>query len=206
MRVRHILAAAPLLLGACGNKQDAEKIYYYEVKGETCEDVKQWISNPEHMLNYPGESKAYVGYATTFIGYECDFQVIPQNTGSNCCTTKPDNIDTYCKATTYLPQWDGNDKCWDRLMDRLKAHEQRHASIGCSYAGRLENALSVLESTACSAESIIDACINATDELDKKIDEIFSGIIHELRSAHSAYDAETSHGKTQGTVLDCNCE
>lgn len=184
-------------------------VEYYEVEGDTCEEVKDDIFNTRTGKGFLEGGRRYGGQTNMQLSYDCDVNAQPQPREERkeyCCKAVFENIDGYCNAAVHLPQWDGSDECWDRFIDGLITHEQGHVGVCHDYAGRLEAALSGLESTKCSEESMAKACGDAMADLGQKADNAEARINRGHGAAQDAYDAETSHGETQGAVLNCDCE
>lgn len=184
-------------------------VEYYTVEGETCEEVKEDIFNPRTGKGFLEDGTRYGGDTDMELGYDCGVDAQPQpheDRKEYCCKAMLENVEGYCNATVHLPQWDGSDECWDRFIDALKTHEQGHVDMCHDYAQTLETALPGLESTVCSEESMEKACNDAMADLGQKADAAEERVHQRHNEAQDAYDAETSHGETQGAVLNCDCE
>ncbi len=218
MRLTRIIPALYLAFGACGGKDDKPvkqedgqqqesndrveisnaDVEYYTVSGNNCEEAK------ENMTGYTVDGEWVAGKTDAEISFECSYDPIP-DPDKRCCKAVIGNLTTSCNATVYLPQWNGSDKCWDKFIDALTVHEQGHVDICQDYKGRLESALSGLESTVCS-ESMQKACDDALTDLEQKANSEFERVSAEHGDAQDAYDTGNDHGAGQGAVLNCDCE
>lgn len=184
-------------------------VSHYQVIGDSCEDVKEDIFDPEDGKGYLINGTRYGGKAEMDIGATCNYNPEPQETEDRkeyCCKAVVVNLNAYCNATVYLPQWDGDDKCWDEFMEGLKKHEQGHVDICMEYKDKINDALVNLESTKCSLESMATACNDALEDLGSKADAQMTNLLSEHRTAQADYDSDNNHGETQGAILNCDCD
>ncbi|MDI6737199.1 MAG: DUF922 domain-containing protein [Nanoarchaeota archaeon] len=218
MNLKHILAMAPLALGmtyGCEGEETAPQITkpnveYYTVNGSDCEEAKNDIFDEENGKGFMEGGKRRAGKADVGLSYVgTGYKPIPQDSANPkefCCKAVIDPLVAVCEGTVYLPQWDGNDKCWDRFIEALTAHEQGHVDLCMDYAGRLKTALTGLESDVCSTESMQKACDDALTDLEQKAGDAYDAVDSDYNTADDLYDSTTDHGETQGAVLDCDCE
>lgn len=231
--IKHIMIAFPLALGisyGCGGKDpepetndagiiDADaatgpeiknaEVEYYQVNGDNCEEVKQDIFDEENGKGYLIDGERRAGKTEFEFGFTPVYKPVPKESEDPkryCCDAVIDPLTTYCNATVYLPQWDGNDKCWDQFIDGLIIHEQGHVDICKEYKDRLQTTLSGLSSSECSMESMTKACNDALDDLEQKANSAYKTTFNDFNAAQQAYDAENDHGAAQGATLDCDCE
>jgi len=92
-----------------------------------------------------------------------------------------------------LPQWDGHSSAtaaaqteWDRFAAALQAHETGHSDLVEQYLQYLDQHL--VGQPATQAQSIFDNALSA------------------LQAASDAYDQQTNHGQSTGTVIDTSVD
>jgi predicted secreted Zn-dependent protease len=92
-----------------------------------------------------------------------------------------------------MPRWHGYSNAsqpvrdeWDRFWRALDAHEQGHFDLVTSYLANVDHVL--------VGQSVSD------------VQRVFNDAVAALNSASTGYDAQTSHGVTQGTTIDLNVE
>lgn len=92
-----------------------------------------------------------------------------------------------------MPRWHGYTDAssavqaeWDRFWQALDAHEQGHFDLVSSYLANLDQVL--------VGQPVHD------------VQRVFNDALATLNAASTAYDAQTSHGVTQGTTIDLNVE
>jgi predicted secreted Zn-dependent protease len=92
-----------------------------------------------------------------------------------------------------MPHWQGYDSAsqpmrdeWDRFWRALDDHEQGHFNLVISHLANVDQVL--------------------VGQPVGQVQRVFNDIVAALDAASSAYDAQTSHGLTQGTTIDLDVE
>ncbi|MFH1785396.1 MAG: DUF922 domain-containing protein [Candidatus Micrarchaeota archaeon] len=129
----------------------------------------------------------------------------------NCtCNATIGTLNVSVVITQDLPTWTGdgyanataNQKAeWDRFMEKLRLHEDGHSSLYTAGKSKIENSIDSPSKTA-TAATCQKACEDAVGELDQAIYEGFEAGITEVDNDNKEYDDNTTHGATQGAVLD----
>lgn len=179
----------------------------YNVTGSTCEEAGEDIFG-EDGKGFLEDGQRYGGQTNCAFDYSMNWRGIPGESEPRkyCCKAVPSGLAVTCDITVTLPEWDGNDPCWDEYIDALTVHEQGHVDICLNALDGLDERLNAHEGEACSSVSMQDACNRAAEDLEQKIQADFNAFLNEVSDLHDHYDDNTNHGEDQGAVLDCDCE
>jgi predicted secreted Zn-dependent protease len=92
-----------------------------------------------------------------------------------------------------LPQWDGYHSAsaaaqaeWDRFAAALQTHETGHSDLVEQYLQHTDQLL--------------------VGQLATQAQSIFDNALHALQAASDAYDQQTNHGQSAGTVIDTSVD
>lgn len=162
------------------------KYEYYEVGGESAEDVR-------HMMNRRGvrwkDGKTYDAVTRWHVRWTYRYE----RTDGRCRISE---VTTYVDVVIRLPLWNAGDECpqslrnqWDSYFSALHRHELGHRRFGIDAAEEIEEAISRLNPELDCAD-----LETAANELGKRI-------LERYRREEVAYDRSTRHGYTQGAVF-----
>jgi predicted secreted Zn-dependent protease len=162
------------------------KYEYYEVGGESAEDVR-------HMMNRRGvrwkDGKTYDAVTRWHVRWTYRYE----RTDGRCRVSE---VTTYVDVVIRLPLWNAGDDIspalrnrWDAYFSALHRHELGHRRFGIDAAEEIEEAISRLDPQLDCAD--LEAVAN---ELGKRI-------LERYRREEIAYDRNTRHGYTQGAVF-----
>ena len=173
---------APAGVGASGPLE----VTYYDVHGDTLQDIGSWMNQHGPA---GADGRRFHGYTEWTVGWR--FRLKPGRAG---CAVE--SLETGFRATMQLPEWRRPDDAspmavreWERYSAALRAHEDGHFQTGAAAREAIERELAAMRSTSgCPA-------------LAKELDARGMAIIGEHQAREREYDASTRHGATQGARL-----
>jgi predicted secreted Zn-dependent protease len=159
---------------------------YYEIRGETAEQLRQAMNAQGTVWK---NGKTYDAFTSWNVSWAFE-----RRTGKDGCYV--DSVKTVVKVLHRFPKWkdrlfapqDLQEK-WGTYMKALKEHEDGHKDIAVGAAREIEWALSGL-----------DASPNC-EEIRIRANALAREILGKYEEQESAYDAITRFGETQGAVF-----
>lgn len=183
---------------------------HYAVNGDTAEEAVNDIFNPENGKGFPGEDgQIYAGNTDCNLGvysYSMSFKGPTYNEKKECCyTASVAGSPGHYEITIGIPQWDGCDHCWDKMLEGLVGHEKGHADLCKAIGEKLINDISAATVTSCDHDC--NSAGNAAGAaLEAKIDQLFKDATDSYSQQSQDYDVQTDHGETQGATYKADCE
>lgn len=190
MRLRFITLLISVLFGfpcyACAEPEVHVDYEYYEIRGETAEQLR-------HAMNAQGtvwkDGKTYDAYTSWNVSW-----TFGRRTGKNGCYL--DSVKTVVRVIHRFPKWKDNlfapldlQEKWNDYMKALKEHEDGHKDLAVGAAREIEWTLTNL-----------DASPNC-EEIRIRANALAREILQNYREQEAAYDAMTRFGETQGAVF-----
>jgi predicted secreted Zn-dependent protease len=159
---------------------------YYEIRGETAEQLRQAMNAQGTMWK---NGKTYDAFTSWNVSWSFD-----RRTGRNGCYL--DSVRTVVKVTHRFPRWkdrlfaplDLQEK-WNGYMKALRKHENGHKDIALGAAREIESSLINLDpSPNC-------------EEIRVRANELAREILRKYEEQEAEYDVTTRFGETQGAVF-----
>jgi predicted secreted Zn-dependent protease len=171
---------------ASGEPEVLVEYTYYEIRGDTAEQLRQGMNAQGTVWK---NGKTYDAYTSWNVSWSFE-----RRPGRNGCYV--DSVKTIVKAIHRFPRWkdrvfasfDLQEK-WNGYMKALKEHENGHKDIAVGAAREIEWALTNL-----------DASPNC-EEIRIRANALAQEILRKYEEQESAYDAITRFGETQGAVF-----
>jgi Bacterial protein of unknown function (DUF922) len=98
-------------------------------------------------------------------------------------------VNVTVKTRITMPQWSEYDSAcqaekdeWDRFISALEAHEQGHVDLVKEHLSKIDEQMAGQSPDAAK--------------------RLWLNALSDLQSASDSYDAETDHGRNQGTIID----
>jgi predicted secreted Zn-dependent protease len=171
------------LYGLAALGQPASSVKYYEVSGRSVAELRQAL---DRLRPAGPDGKGHDALTTWYVRWR--YRTAATATG--CEFT---SFDTSLETNLTMPKWTTeNDapaalvQLWRDYMTALLVHEEGHKTIGVAAAtaiGELRDKVSRQMS-----------CV----EMRRTIDKTANDLLEQYRAKERHYDAETSHGRTQG--------
>ena len=161
----------------------------YTVSGVTSRSLLRELDANARVSETSGK-KTY-GSASVYVNWSYNYR----ERASSC---RIDTAKVSLDITLRMPQWQPEREPsqelkaqWQAFHDALTLHELRHRAFGADAARAIKVALDALSAPSCDA-------LNA--EVDRKTGQVMEN----LSQANRIYDAETSHGRTEGAWWHAN--
>jgi predicted secreted Zn-dependent protease len=165
-------------VGTDASMSDAQ-IEYYDVEGRDQGSLLGSVN---------AHSGGQHGYATWFLSYQFQTRSMPGGCGVGSLTTK-------LELKVRLPRWSpppdaapGLASSWQRYLNALLVHENGHLQTGRDFEAGFKRAAASLSAPNCGA---VSAALRAS----------FETLLSQAQQRDRDYDAQTSHGATQGAVF-----
>jgi predicted secreted Zn-dependent protease len=163
-----------------------EKNEYYEVRGNSEKDLR-------HQMCQNGctwdDGRKYDSVTNWYWTWEYGTEH-----ASPACSA--DDFSVTIEVTFRLPKWVRTDEAprplvdkWDGYMKHLTLHEQGHRDRAVDAAAEFSRAVARLPRSLSCADR------------DQQVRTLSSEIMAQLNTAQQEYDADTSHGATQGALF-----
>src|SRR5262245_29320142 len=159
-------------------------VLYYDVHGRTIEELRADMNRLGPKIdgaNFVGETRAPMRWSWH-----------TRSIGGVSCSIRDVSVGVTAEIT--LPRWTppadtepGLVAEWKRFMDALEAHEAGHKDISAKAGREIIDRVQGL-SGLCS-------------QIDARGNDIARSIVERAHEQQQAYDAETRHGLTQGTLF-----
>jgi len=182
MRCAAIAVFALLLMGGVHASESLE-IEYYEVHGNSAQEVREWMNRNGPVGK---DGRRFHGYTKWHVRW--NFRYRPR--GASCEVT---SVETSLDVIMTLPRWTRPagapaelEREWERYSAALRAHEDGHAGLGAAAAGEIQRRLSEMSGTS--------GCQALADDMNRT----GRAILEEAKAREREYDATTGHGATQG--------
>jgi len=159
-------------------------VVYYDVHGRTVEELRADMER----LGPKIDGASYVGET----GSPMRWGWRTRSMGGASCTIH--DVTVSVSAQIMLPRWTPPNDAepglaaeWKRFVDAVEAHETGHKDISAKAAREIIDRVQGL-SASCS-------------QIDMRGNDIARSIVERAHQQQQAYDAETRHGLTQGTMF-----
>ena len=164
-----------------------ESYRYYDVKGTSTDEVRKQMRKNGTKWN---DGHVYAALTTWNIKYNYG---ITKRNGAYVVSSVETNIDIKFD----LPRWKPGStppahmaSQWDNYSERLIEHENGHRDLAVNAAAEVNKVLSTLGS------------FSSKQELQQEADRRVKAALDQHKKTQVAYDDHTSHGITQGAVLN----
>lgn len=178
-----MFAVCVALYGLAALGQPASSVKYYEVSGRSVAELRQAL---DRLRPVGPDGKGHDALTTWHVRWR--YRTV--STGAGCDFT---SFDTSLETHTTMPKWaTENDapaalvQLWRDYVSALLVHEEGHKTIA--------------EAAATAIRELRDkvsrqmSCV----EMRRTIDKTANDLLEQHRAKERQYDAETSHGRTQG--------
>lgn len=174
------------ILRSAVNPAVTEKYEYYEIRGNDARELRRQMKKNGTKWD---DGKTYDSVTSWNVRWDYDYHC-----GGPGCTV--DSFKTKVNITFRYPKWvraeDASSELiekWDRYMKNLVLHEKGHADMAVQAAAELGRAVSELPPAPSRAD------------LDRAVKTLARDWNAKLSSDQRAYDAATTHGRSQGAVF-----
>jgi predicted secreted Zn-dependent protease len=161
----------------------------YTVSGVTSRSLLRELDANARVSETSG-AKTY-GSASVYVNWSYNYR----EQASSC---RIDKAKVSLDITLRMPQWQPEREPsqalkaqWQVFHDALTLHELRHRAFGVDAARKIKVALDALSAPSC-------------DALNAEVDRRTGQVMENLSQANRMYDAETSHGRTEGAWWQAN--
>jgi predicted secreted Zn-dependent protease len=165
------------------------KIKYYEVEGDTVEDLKNELKVKTPIRN---NGTPFDANTTWYVKWNTQWAMKGMSCGIISVTTRVSIIFTLPKWANYKEHSGKEREKWDRFFQRLVDHENGHKDIAVGSAKELEKSILDMESR------------KNCDDLKRDANRLGETIIEKYQGVTEQYDLETDHGRKQNASARWN--
>ena len=165
------------------------KIKYYEVEGDSVEDLKNELKVKTPIRN---NGKPFDANTTWYVKWNTQWGMKGMSCGIISVTTRVSIIFTLPKWANYKEHSGKEREKWDRLFKRLVDHENGHKDIAVGSAKELEKSILAMESR------------KNCDDLKRDANRLGETIIEKYQGFTEQYDLQTDHGRKQNASARWN--
>ena len=165
------------------------KIKYYEVEGDTVEDLKNELKVKTPIRN---NGAPFDANTTWYVKWNTQWAMKGMSCGIISVTTRVSIIFTLPKWANYKEHSGKEREKWDRFFKRLVDHENGHKDIAVGSAKELEKSILDMESR------------KNCDDLKRDANRLGETIIEKYQGVTEQYDLETDHGRKQNASARWN--
>ncbi len=183
------LFAAAIILASPGIARPfeiTEQQQYYDVLGQSLREVNEHMFSGTPVVS---NGEKFAASCRPVIAWNVTYAA-----GGGWCTIT--SVSVSARITYTMPRWAGysgasfdKQERWDSFFTRLILHEEGHGRIAREAVKKVEQGVVGLKRRSCR-------------ELKEAIDEMYAGLLQQLKESNAQYDARTEHGDVQDAVLD----